>query len=114
MRSSSPPTPVMSPTSANTRPARPGEGGERLVQESSTAHDFVVSGPEGQVERPTPAGLVVIAVTRHAIGAGSVRRLDRRVMAFAALPDGWHQHVISLGARPRKHVARGAVFSDHP
>src|SRR5262249_52187445 len=42
------------------------------------------------------------------------RRLDRRIMAFAALPDGWHQHVLSLGAPARKHVARGAVFPDRP
>jgi len=31
-------------------------------------------------------------------------------MAFAALPDGWHQHVIGFGAPPCEFVAHGAVF----
>jgi hypothetical protein len=76
-----------------------------------TARHFVVIRPEGQVERPAPAGLVVVAVTRNAIGPSSLRPIDQRVMAFAALPNRWHQHVIGLGAPPCKLVARRAIFS---
>lgn len=62
---------------------------------------------------PMPAGLTVIAVTRDAIGPGLLLQIDGRVMAFAALSDGWHQHILGPGAPLCILVARGAVFVTH-
>ena len=65
---------------------------------------------ECQIEWPPPLDFVVINVTGGEIVRGSLGRISLRVMAFAAFPDGGHEHVDGLRTSSRERVTCGAVF----
>ena len=85
-------------------------GSELRADPVMLCHRLSLVEPECQIEWPPPTDFVVINVTGDAIIRGSLGRISLRVMAFAAFPDGGHEHVNGLRTSSCERVTCGAVF----